>query len=45
VKRYRWKDKIKINLVEVGHQDVDWIWLRIGVQCKALVNTLNETMV
>ena len=29
--RRRWEDNIKIDLLEVGCRDIDWmIWLRIG---------------
>jgi hypothetical protein len=26
----RWVNNIKINLIEIGRDDMDWIWLRIG---------------
>jgi hypothetical protein len=28
--RRRWLNNIRMDLVEVGWGDVDWIWLRIG---------------
>jgi hypothetical protein len=45
-KRYRWKDNIKLDLEEAECEDVDWIHLAHDrVQCKVLVNIVNETMV
>jgi hypothetical protein len=39
--RRRWNDDIKMNLKEIGFEDVDWIHLaQDTVQWRAFVNTI-----
>jgi hypothetical protein len=39
--RYRWADKIKVDLREIGWEGVDWVDLaQDRDRCRALVNTV-----
>jgi hypothetical protein len=39
--RRRWEDNIKMDLREIGFEDVDWIhWAQDRNRCRALVNTV-----
>jgi hypothetical protein len=41
ISRHRWEDNIKMDLIEVGWEDVDWSYLFLDSdQCLVLVNTL-----
>jgi hypothetical protein len=39
-RKRRWKDNIKMNLLETGFGCVNWIRLARGNRCRALVNTI-----
>jgi hypothetical protein len=39
--RHRWEDNIKMDLMEIGFGDVDWIhWAQDSDRRRALVNTV-----